>query len=171
MSLPRNILVAVDLGEHTKAVLDYAIELTAKLGAQAHLLHCVDWPRLGPELPVVISDAAMAEITERKRQKLAGLAAAHPGVLQADSTTLGTGDPRMVIPAAAVELGADLIVMGTHGRRGISRLMLGSVAESVARTASCPVLLVRVGRIAKSHRGDDEGEVPVPDAGSRSACV
>lgn len=143
MSLPRNILVAVDLVEHPNAVLDYATELIAKLGARAHVLHCVDWPLLGPELPVVISDAAMAAIKERKRQELAGLAAAHLGVLQADSAMLREGDPRTVIPATAVELGADLIVMGTHGRRGISRWMLGSVAESVARTASCPVLLVR----------------------------
>ena len=138
------ILVAVDLGEHTKTLLDYATELSTKLGARAHLLHSVDWPLLGAELPSVISDAAMDEIKERKRRELAGLAAAYPGVLQAGSAMLREGDPRAVIPATAVELGADLIVMGTHGRRGFSRLMLGSVAESVARTASCPVLLVRV---------------------------
>lgn len=150
MSLPRNILVAVDLGEHTDAVLDYATELTGKLGARAHLLHSVDWPLLGPELPVVISDAAMAEIKERKRQELTRLVAAHPGVLQPGSAMLREGDPRNVILATAEELGADLIVMGTHGRHGFSRLMLGSVAESVARTASCPVLLVRVERGAGS---------------------
>lgn len=149
MSLPRNILVTVDLGEHTKAVLDYAIELIAKLGARAHLLHSVDWPLLGAELPAV-SDAAMAEIQERKRKELAGLAAAYPGVLQADSAMLREGDPRAVIPATAAELDADLIVMGTHGRRGFSRWMLGSVAESVARTARCPVLVVRVGHGAGS---------------------
>jgi len=52
----------------------------------------------------------------------------------------------MVIEETAAEIGADLIVMGTHGRRGVSRLLLGSVAESVARTAPCPVLLVRKDR-------------------------
>ncbi|MEO8551840.1 MAG: universal stress protein, partial [Kofleriaceae bacterium] len=56
---------------------------------------------------------------------------------------LETGEPRDLIVQAATKVGADLIVMGTHGRRGLRRLMLGSVAESVARTAPCPVLLVR----------------------------
>jgi len=161
MSVPRNILIAVDLGEHTKAVLDYATELTAKLGARAHLLHTVDWPLLGPELPVVISDAAMAEIKERRRQELAGLAAAHPAVLQAGSAMLREGDPRAVIPATAAELDADLIIMGTHGRRGFSRWMLGSVAESVARTASCPVLLVRVDRGAGSATSTPQHREPL----------
>lgn len=145
MSLPRTILVAVDLGEHAKEVLDYATELAAKLGARAHALHCVDWPLLGAELPTVVSDAAMEEIKQRKRQQLADLAAGYPGVLPAGAAMLREGDPRTVILATAAELGTDLIVMGTHGRRGLSRWMLGSVAESVARTASCPVLLVRVG--------------------------
>lgn len=146
MNVPRNLLVAVDLGEHTKTVVDYATELIAKLDARAHLLHSVDWPLLGAELPAVITDTAMDEIKDRKRQELASLAAAYPRFLQAGSALLRQGDPREVIPATALELGADLIVMGTHGRRGISRWMLGSVAESVVRTARCPVLLVRVGR-------------------------
>jgi nucleotide-binding universal stress UspA family protein len=58
-------------------------------------------------------------------------------------TSLRFGDPRTEIQAAAAEIGIELIVMGTHGRRGVSRLLLGSVAESIARTAHCPVLLVR----------------------------
>jgi nucleotide-binding universal stress UspA family protein len=58
---------------------------------------------------------------------------------------LRKGDARTAILAFAEELHPDLIVMGTHGRRGVSRLVLGSVAESVARTAPCPVLLVRSG--------------------------
>ena len=56
---------------------------------------------------------------------------------------LKNGDPRDVVPSTAKELGADLIVMGTHGRRGIARALLGSVAESVLRTAPAPVLTVR----------------------------
>ena len=160
MSVARNVLVAVDLGEHTKVVLDYATELIAKLGARAYLLHSVDWPLLGAEVPVVISDSAMAEIKEQKRKELAGVAAAHAAVLQAGSVILREGDPRTVIPATAVELDADLIVMGTHGRRGISRWMLGSVAESVARTASCPVLLVRVGHGSVNARRSPEHPEP-----------
>src|SRR5262249_58632713 len=57
---------------------------------------------------------------------------------------LRTGDARELINETARELGADLIVMGTHGRRGISRALLGSVAETVVRSAPCAVLTVRL---------------------------
>lgn len=53
------------------------------------------------------------------------------------------GEPRSVILATAQEIGADLIVMGTHGRTGVRRLLMGSVAEAVVRKAVCPVLTVR----------------------------
>ncbi len=54
-----------------------------------------------------------------------------------------SGDPREVIVDAAKDLKAEVIVMGTHGRRGLSRAIIGSVAESVVRTAPCSVLVVR----------------------------
>jgi nucleotide-binding universal stress UspA family protein len=56
---------------------------------------------------------------------------------------LRTGDARDVIVDVAKEIGADLIVMGTHGRRGVRRALLGSIAEGVLRTAHCPVLTIR----------------------------
>ena len=58
------------------------------------------------------------------------------------------GDARDVIDRVAELIGADLIVMGTHGRRGVRRMLLGSIAESVVRSAPCPVLTVRT----KKHR-------------------
>jgi len=56
---------------------------------------------------------------------------------------LRTGDPRDLIIDVARELGADLIITGTHGRRGVRRALIGSIAESVVRTAPCPVLTIR----------------------------
>lgn len=56
---------------------------------------------------------------------------------------LRTGDARDIIVNTALEVGADLIIMGTHGRRGLRRALLGSVAESVLRHAPCPVLAIR----------------------------
>ena len=56
---------------------------------------------------------------------------------------LERGEPALVILAVAQETGADLIVMGTHGRTGLRRLLMGSVAEQVVRKASCPVLTIR----------------------------
>ena len=63
---------------------------------------------------------------------------------QVGEVRVRTGDARDVINQTAKELGVDLIVMGTHGRRGISRALLGSVAETVVRTAPCAVLTVRL---------------------------
>jgi nucleotide-binding universal stress UspA family protein len=145
MSLPRNILVPIDLDDSAAQVLDYAVALAAKLDAKLHALHVVPWPLLGAEVPIAVTEASMDDILKGKQQAFDDLIAAHTAKLSLGSAMLKTGDARTAILAAAVELRADLIVMGTHGRRGVSRLVLGSVAESVARTAPCPVLLVRSG--------------------------
>jgi universal stress protein A len=145
MSLPRNIVVPVDLDDSAAQVLDYAVALAAKLDARLHVLHVVPWPLLGAEVPIAVTDTAMDEIMARKRQTFEELVAAHAAKLPPGSALVKTGDARTAILATAEELRADLIVMGTHGRRGVSRLVLGSVAESVARAAPCPVLLVRSG--------------------------
>jgi nucleotide-binding universal stress UspA family protein len=145
MSLPRNILVPIDLDDAAAHVLDYAVALAAKLDAKLHVLHIVPWPLLGAEVPVAMTETAMAEMMGRERKNFDELVAAHTAELPVGSAMLKTGDARTAILAVAEELRADLIVMGTHGRRGVSRLVLGSVAESVARTAPCPVLLVRSG--------------------------
>jgi nucleotide-binding universal stress UspA family protein len=145
MSLPRNIVVPIDLEDSAAQVLDYAVTLAAKLDAQLHVLHAVPWPLLGAEIPIAVTETAMDDIMKHKRQMFDELIAVHAARLPPGSGFLKKGDARSAILAVAQELHADLIVMGTHGRRGVSRLVLGSVAESVARTAPCPVLLVRSG--------------------------
>lgn len=145
MSLPRHILVPIDLEDSAAQVLDYAVALAARLDARLHVLHAVPWPLLGAEIPIAVTDTAMDEVMARAQYTLEQLIAARAAQLPAGTAVLRKGDARTAILAAAKEFHADLIVMGTHGRRGVSRLMLGSVAESVARTAPCPVLLVRSG--------------------------
>ena len=145
MSLPRNILVPIDLDVSAAQVLGYAGALAAKLGARLHVLHVVPWPLLGAEIPIAVTETAMDDILKERQKAFDDLVAAHATELPSDATTLKKGDARTVILATAEELGADLIVMGTHGRRGVPRLVLGSVAETVARTAPCPVLFVRAG--------------------------
>jgi nucleotide-binding universal stress UspA family protein len=145
MTLPRSILVPIDLGDHTTEVLDYAVGLAGRLDAKLHVVHTVPLPVLGVEIPVTISDSAIKDLVATRRQELDRVATSYADKCAFASVELTTGDPRLVIQEAAVQLRADLIVMGTHGRRGVSRLLLGSVAEQVARTAPCPVLLVRSG--------------------------
>ena len=145
MSLPTNILVPVDLGDHTTEVLDYAIALAGRLDAKLHVLHVVPVPLLGSEIPISVTEAAVDDAIARRRQELDQLAAGYQGKWVFASVELKIGDPRTVIGLTASDLGIGLIVMGTHGRRGVSRLLIGSVAEQVVRAAHCPVLLVRAG--------------------------
>jgi nucleotide-binding universal stress UspA family protein len=146
MTTPRNILVPIDLGDHAQEVLDYAAALAGKLDAKLHVRHAVSWPLIGAEIPAVVTDQAMNDIVGLHRKHLEQLVASYAGKVAIASTEVQTGDPRTLIVETAAQLHADLIVMGTHGRRGVSRLLIGSVAEQVARTAPCPVLLVRSGK-------------------------
>lgn len=150
MSVPRNILVPIDLEDSATQVLDYAVALAARLDARLHALHVVPWPLLGAEVPIAVTETAMDDLVKGKQQALDALVATHAARPPLYSAMLKKGDARTAILAAAEELRADLIVMGTHGRRGVSRLVLGSVAESVLRTAPCPVLLVRSGLAMRS---------------------
>lgn len=145
MSLPRNILVPIDFDDSAAQVLDYAVALAAKLDAKIHVLHVVQWPLLGAEVPAAITEAAMDDIVKGQQQSFDELVAMHTGKAPLGSAVVKIGNAQTAIQAAAKHVAADLIVMGTHGRRGVSRLILGSVAESVSRTAPCPVLLVRSG--------------------------
>ena len=153
--LPRNILVPTDLSEGAEEALDYACELSRKLGAKIHLLNVIGIPTLGvPELGVALTSSVIDSIIRDNQAALDKLAAEKRCTAQLGQVLLRTGDARETINQTARELGADLIVMGTHGRRGVSRALLGSVTESVVRSAPCPVLTVRAHTTV--HPGRDE---------------
>lgn len=142
--LPKHILVPTDLSEGAEQALDYACELARSLGAQIHLLNVIGIPALGvPELGVALTASMIDQMVVDNQTALDRLAETRC------TATLGnvmvrTGDARDVINQTAKDLAIDLIVMGTHGRRGISRALLGSVAETVVRSAPCAVLTVRL---------------------------
>ncbi len=140
MTLPKNILVPTDFSDNATQALDYAVALAAKLDAKVHVLHVLAFSTFGAEY--AIGSLIEGLIADAQRQ-LDKLAAEHVAKAALAPTVLKTGDARDEIDRTAVEVEANLIVMGTHGRRGVSRLLLGSVAESIVRTAPCPVLLVR----------------------------
>jgi len=140
--LPKIILVPIDLGNGADQTLDYACELATAFGAKIHLLNVVGVPMLGvPELGVAMPSATIDSIMQDSQVALDKLAETKHCT---GEVLLRTGDAHDVINATAKALGADLIVMSTHGRRGISRALLGSVTELVVRTAPCPVLTVHV---------------------------
>jgi glycine betaine transporter len=144
MSLPHNILVPTDFSEGSEHALDYALELAGKLGATVHLVNVIGIPMLGvPELGVALTGATIDSIVVENQTQLDKLADRKRAQGTIGQAVLRTGDARDSILQAAEELHADLIVMGTHGRRGVSRALLGSIAETVVRSAPCPVLTIR----------------------------
>jgi nucleotide-binding universal stress UspA family protein len=142
--LPKHILVPTDLSESAEEALDFACEIAGPFGATVHLLHVIGIPVLGvPELGVALTSTVIDSMVREDQEALDELANRKRDKAKFGEVMLRTGDARDLINQTAKDLGVDLIVMGTHGRRGVSRALLGSVTESVVRTAPCPVLTVR----------------------------
>ncbi len=144
------ILVPTDFSPSSHAALGYAVFLASRLGAAVEVLAVYESvASVGPETQVVVpgvgARALSAVLHDRAREQLARFVTDVPGLRgEALATRLEPGDPAQVILRIADEERFDLVVMGTHGRTGLSRLMMGSVTEKVVRGALCPVLTVRV---------------------------
>ena len=138
----RKILVAVDESAFAARAADVGFELARSLGAEVAFIHVID-PSLvsAPESGIPAGEIiALAE--QDGRRLLAAFsrrASAQPPPLE----FIHVGKPATEIVKAAKDWPADLIVIGSHGRGGVERLLLGSVAEAVMRHAACPVLVVR----------------------------
>lgn len=145
MLTPSRILVPVDFSPSSDQALDYAVALAAKLDATVHVLNVISVPVFGvPELGVAMTSSVIDQLVRDNQIAVDRLVAARKDQAKLAGGLLRTGDPRDVIVQTAEELKADLIVMGTHGRRGLSRALLGSVAESVVRHSAVPVLTLRL---------------------------
>ena len=141
---PSKILVSTDFSEPAGKALDYAIALGKKTGAEIILLHAYELPIVGFPDGAFLATAEMANrIIMSAQDALDSLAASRKAAGVPIATLLKNGDPRDTILAVAKDVAADLIVMGTHGRRGFARLLIGSVTEAIVRIAECPVLTVR----------------------------
>jgi universal stress protein A len=139
--LPRTILVPIDFSTNAGRALDYACELATKLGATVHLVHALGAAL--PELNVALSEQMLRSLSDGSKLALDQLAAEKRTRANIGEARVVPGDARDAILQTARDLGADLVVMGTHGRRGLSRMVLGSVAEHVVRRSPCPVLTIR----------------------------
>ena len=147
MNPPANILVATDFSPPAEHALEYACTLASRLDATIHLVSVVGVPALGvPELGVAMTTSVIDTMIDDNQAALDRLADQCRARGKVGEVLLRTGDARDTICHAATELKVDLIVMGTHGRRGLSRALLGSVAEYVVRTSNVPVLTVRTGK-------------------------
>ncbi|OUL96576.1 universal stress protein [Paraburkholderia hospita] len=144
----KKILVAVD-GSHTsKLAVQEAVKLASLTSGTVHAVYVVDKSPIfnyaGYFDPTVLTDAlrsdgrsALENVEATCRQS--GVACANELV----ETEPLNDDIAQTLQRCAERLGAELVVLGTHGRRGMKRIVLGSVAEHFVRIATCPVLLVR----------------------------
>jgi nucleotide-binding universal stress UspA family protein len=141
---PRHLLVPHDFSETAQSALAYAIELATKLHARITVLHAYELPSYGfPDVGFALTAEVVQDIENKSADGLKKVAANARRTGLEVAEVLRQGPAWSEIDAVAKELKVDLVVMGTHGRRGISRALLGSVAEQVVRTAPCPVLTVR----------------------------
>lgn len=140
---PRNILVPIDFSEPSEKAATAACALAQKTGATVHLLHAYVIPVESVGLALTVSQQYVEQFVSESKEQLQQLAAKLCPGASMGPFLVESGDPREVITEEAKKLHAELIVMGTHGRRGITRALIGSVAESVVRTAPCSVLVVR----------------------------
>jgi nucleotide-binding universal stress UspA family protein len=146
----KRILVPVDGSATSKAGLREAITLAKGQGAQLQLVHVADQHYIA--LMGIESSGAIGEMMETTKRVGRGIlrnaeAAAQKAGVKASSVLLETvtGPAADPIVRQAKKWGADLIVLGTHGRRGVRRLLMGSDAEQIVRYAPVPVMLVRSG--------------------------
>jgi nucleotide-binding universal stress UspA family protein len=147
----RRILVPIDWSKPSLRAFDLAATLAQKHDTQLVVLYVVP-------LPTVMYGPPPESYLEHLREELLRLGPTDPDTRI--QHLLSEGDPARAILQAVRDNQCDMIVMGTHGRTGVRRLLMGSVAEEVVRKAPCPVITVKALR-AKSRRGRDY---------QRSAC-
>ena len=135
--MPCRILVPTDFSAPADAALSYARLLARTFDASLHLLHVTDPPSTAPGATADRRDRVPATLRELRDRLTAEDRSPDVAVLAIEAP-----DTAREIVQTARSMDASLIVMGTHGRRGFKRLLLGSVTEAVLREAPCPVLTV-----------------------------
>jgi nucleotide-binding universal stress UspA family protein len=141
----RRILVATDFSEQADRALTLAVRMAKVLRAAIELVHVYPislfevTPPFQQPITTEPSPEVMASIERMMGTRASSVRAAG---IECTTATWGGRAPDEEIVDRATKIGADLVVMGTHGRSGIKHALIGSVAERVVRTASCPVLVV-----------------------------
>jgi nucleotide-binding universal stress UspA family protein len=157
----KKILFPTDFSDFNEAALEFASRLAAESGAILYIVHADDMEQLaavmvdsGYPFP---GDADTRQVLHRKLEKVVPTV---PGVQYQHCYLRGTATGEIV--GFAEQQGIDLIVMSSHGRTGLRRLLMGSTAENVMRQAPCPVLIVK--QPATTAVTEEENSAPAPRA-------
>ncbi len=140
----KKILCAVDLSTHSKTIAEYAITFAKQTGAEIVVVYTA--PSLsqyvGFHVPPNTIENFVGEIVTGAEKSMDSFVTEHfPGVIAKGHVLVGYAAEEIV--EKAEEENVDLIIMGTHGRKGLDRMLFGSVAESVVKNAKQPVLTIR----------------------------
>jgi universal stress protein A len=140
------ILTAIDFSENSECAFDYALTLATQFNAELTIIHVINEPvdLRGFYVPHISFEQLEKEIEESAVKMMETFCNTKLGTFSNYKTSIMTGIPSDEITAAATRIDASLIVLGTHGRTGLDRILFGSTAERVVRSASCPVLTVRL---------------------------
>ncbi|SDI34441.1 universal stress protein [Paraburkholderia phenazinium] len=164
----RHILAAIDGSETSTRAFEAALQLARESSAELQPLYVVDVPIMAYDSPgydsSIVRDALLEEsrhladyaLERMKQESVQGA----PRIVETNPVGDDFDVAHCILHAAA-DLKADLVVMGTHGRRGVRRLVLGSVAERFLRIAQCPVLMISahgVPDVATDTTGTAENE-------------
>lgn len=139
MAAFKNILVATDFGEVSEHAADVACDLATKFGAKLTLMHVWTVPTPAYAEMITLPLDQIQKAAEEAMTREADRVRARYGEVR---TIVVPGLPWRGIVEAAQEHGFDLVVIGTHGRKGVPRFFLGSVAEKVVRASPIPVLTI-----------------------------
>lgn len=141
----QKIVVPTDFSELSERAAVYAGTLASRLNAALYLIHVLPPAGLTPYgFGRAVEAADIHEQSyQAARQRLEGLVRRLASRTLHVTTEVRTGEAAESIAQASVHYGADLVIMGTHGRTGVGHLLAGSIAERVIRTAPCPVLVLR----------------------------
>ncbi len=140
----KHILVPVDFSSCSLQALSYALGFAQQFGSRLTLLHVVE-PALHPDsyLAAPTFDETNQNLLQAARERLENICEKRVGNRLPAEILVRMGRAYSEIPDTAKALGADLIILGTHGYTGMKHVLLGSTAERVVRNAPCPVLTVR----------------------------
>ena len=162
----KTLLVPVDFSEPSEAALSYAVGLAQQLGARLVVMHAYELPVYGfPDGALIASTEVATRVMSGAQAGLEAMALRHKDKVRID-TVLRQGVPWEEVRAVAEEITADIIIIGTHGRQGLARALIGSVAEKIIRTSTRPVLTVHAPPNGQKHDKKNQSKYKAPASSS-----
>jgi len=142
MKETNRIVVPVDFMEHTDKLVEYAVYIAKKFSAVPYFIHVINFNPGSAMFDTPYVQVCIDKLLVDIKDKMAELLEDYSVRCLGSSGEVVTGDPVDKIIEFAKEKHSDLIVISTHGAKGLERIMLGSVAERVLKRAHCPVLIM-----------------------------